>query len=219
NINNIHIISHGEAAAIKLGSTELNIHNIETYSSQLQQWGKSLSESASILLYGCNIAAGETGIKFIQKIWELTGANIAASNNLTGSAALGGDWELEIAIGQINAELAFEKQVLEGYTSVLATLVNENFKNDTIIGPWIYGISGTSANPGLTAGAVNPSGVIPNVGLGDPVGSGALRLTQAVGNQSAYVLYNNPISATDGLRVTFDLFAYGSTSNEGADGL
>ncbi|MEK0189290.1 DUF4347 domain-containing protein, partial [Microcoleus anatoxicus] len=42
NINNIHIISHGEAAAIKLGSTELNIHNIETYSSQLQQWGKSL---------------------------------------------------------------------------------------------------------------------------------------------------------------------------------
>ncbi|MEK0196091.1 DUF4347 domain-containing protein, partial [Microcoleus anatoxicus] len=217
--NNIHIISHGEAAAIKLGSTELNIHNIETYSSQLQQWGKSLNKAASILLYGCNIAASESGIKFIQKISEITGANIAASNNLTGSAALGGDWELEITTGKINTEIAFEKQVLEDYPSVLATLVAENFKNDTVIGPWIYGISGTSANPGLTTGAANPSGIIPSLGLGDPVGSGALRLTGALGNQSAYVLYNNPISATDGLRVTFDLFAYGSTSNEGADGL
>ncbi|MGB8691810.1 MAG: DUF4347 domain-containing protein, partial [Microcoleus sp.] len=120
-INSIHIVSHGALAALKLGSTELNIHNLDTYSSQLQQWGKSLSESASILLYGCNIAAGESGLKFVQKIRELTGANIAASNNLTGSAALGGDWELEIAIGQINAELAFEKEVLEGYPSVLAT--------------------------------------------------------------------------------------------------
>ena len=100
----------------------------------MQQWGKSLSESASILLYGCNIAAGESGLKFVQKISELTGANIAASDDLTGSAALGGDWELEIAIGQINAELAFEKEVLEGYTSVLATLVSEDFKGDTVIG-------------------------------------------------------------------------------------
>ncbi|WP_341739789.1 DUF4347 domain-containing protein, partial [Microcoleus sp. CAWBG640] len=219
NINNIHIISHGEAAALKLGSTELNIHNIETYSSQLQQWGKALNKAASILLYGCNIAASESGIKFIQKISEITGANIAASNNLTGSAALGGDWELEITTGKINTEIAFEKQVLEDYPSVLATLVTEEFKNDTVIGPWIYGISGTSANPGLTAGAVNPNGIIPNVGLGDTVGSGALRLTSNKQNQAAFVLYNNPISSTDGIRVTFDFFAYGAQASIAADGL
>ncbi|MGB3266600.1 MAG: DUF4347 domain-containing protein, partial [Microcoleus sp.] len=116
NINSLHILSHGREAAVEIGSTELNLDNLETHSHQLQQWGKALSKSASILLYGCNIAAGKSGIKFIQKISEFTGANIAASQNLTGSAALGGDWKLEIATGQINAELAFETEFLEAYT-------------------------------------------------------------------------------------------------------
>ncbi|MEP6578607.1 DUF4347 domain-containing protein, partial [Microcoleus vaginatus GB2-A3] len=208
-ITSLHIVSHGREAAVEIGSTELNIHNLETYSNQLQQWGKALNESGSILLYGCNIAAGESGIKFIQKLSELTGANIAASNNLTGSAALGGDWELEITTGQINAELAFEKEVLESYTSVLATLAAEEFKNSTVIGPWIYGIFGASDPPGLTAGSTqNLSGVIPALGTGDPPGSGTLRLTSNKFDEAAFVIYNNPISATEGLRVTFDFFAY-----------
>ncbi|MBE9134659.1 DUF4347 domain-containing protein, partial [Tychonema sp. LEGE 07196] len=209
NINSLHVVSHGREAAIAIGPAELNLDNLETYSNQLQQWRKSLSKSASILLYGCNIAAGKSGIKFIQKISEFTGANIAASNNLTGSAALGGDWELEITTGQINAELAFEKEVLENYTSVLATLAAEEFKNSTVIGPWIYGVGNTLTTdpPGLTAGTANPSGVIPALG-GDPEGQGTLRLTSNVKKQAAFVIYNNPISATEGLRITFDFFSY-----------
>ncbi|MFS8119190.1 MAG: DUF4347 domain-containing protein, partial [Microcoleus sp.] len=209
NINSIHIVSHGQEAAIQLGSIELNIHNLEAYSSQLQQWGKALRESGNILLYGCNVAAGESGIKFVQKLSEITGANVAASNNLTGSAALGGDWELEIVTGQINVELAFEKAVLEHYTSVLATLVTEDFKKPTVIGPWIYGVGNTlTPNPGLTAGAANTSGVIPNLGDNDPTNTGALRLTSNTKAQAAFLIYNNPIGATGGLRVTFDFFSY-----------
>ncbi|MEG4066059.1 DUF4347 domain-containing protein, partial [Microcoleus sp. Pol11C2] len=208
-ITSLHIVSHGREAAVEIGSTELNIDNLETYSNQLQQWGKALNESGSILLYGCNIAAGESGLKFIQKISEITRANIAASNNLTGSAALGGDWKLEITTGHINTELAFEKKVLEGYTSVLATLAAEEFKNTTVIGPWIYGIFGASDPPGLTAGSTqNLSGVIPALGTGDSPGSGTLRLTSNKFDEAAFVIYNNPISATEGLRVTFDFFAY-----------
>jgi uncharacterized repeat protein (TIGR01451 family) len=228
NINTLHIVSHGQEAALKLGLTELNIYNIETYSSQLQQWGKALGKSGSILLYGCNVATGESGIKFVQKLSEITGANIAASKNLTGSAALGGDWELEIATGRINAELAFEKSVLEAYTSVLATLVNESFKGDTIIGPWIYGTGSTVLtgiaidNPGLTAGAANPNGIIPSIGVGDPGGSGALQLTSNKKSQAAFVIYDNPISSAQGLKVTFDFFAYNTSTDSdfglGADG-
>ncbi|WP_332960332.1 DUF4347 domain-containing protein, partial [Microcoleus sp. AR_TQ3_B6] len=226
-ITSLHIVSHGREAALEIGRAELNIDNLETYSSQLQQWGKSLSESASILLYGCNVAAGESGMKFLQKIRKFTGANIAASNNRTGNAALGGDWELEISTGQINTEIAFEKEVLEGYTSVLSTLVNENFKDPTVVGPWIYGVGNTlTANPGLTAGSTpNPNGVIPILGIGDPPGGGTLRLTSNAFNQAAFVIYNNPISATEGLRVTFDYYAYNrgtipdvNGSLEGADG-
>ncbi|MEG4558192.1 DUF4347 domain-containing protein, partial [Microcoleus sp. F6_C1] len=209
-LNSIQIVAHGASASVEIGSTKLNIHNIETYSSQLQQWGKALKETGSILLLSCNTGAGKSGIKFIQKLSEITGANIAASNNLTGSAALGGNWELEIATGEINTEIAFEKKVLEGYTSVLATLAAEEFKNSTVIGPWIYGVgNSTTANPGLTAGSTaNPSGVVPALGTGDPPGSGTLRLTSNAFGQAAFVIYNNPISATEGLRVTFDFFAY-----------
>ena len=209
-INSLHIVSHGQEAAIQLGRAELNIDNLESYSSQLKQWGKALSESGSILLYGCNIAAGESGMKFVQKLSEITGVNVAASNNLTGNAALGGDWELQIATGQINSELAFEKEVLESYTSVLATLVTEDFKKETVIGPWIYGIGNTlTRNPGLTAGAFNTSGVLPNLGgNNDPNGLGALQLTSNNKNQAAFLIYNNPIAATGGLRVTFDFFSY-----------
>ncbi|MEG5100896.1 DUF4347 domain-containing protein, partial [Microcoleus sp. AT13-A5] len=217
-ITSLHIVSHGREAAVEIGRAELNIDNLETYSNQLQQWGKGLNESGSILLYGCNIAAGESGIKFIQKLSEITGANIAASNNLTGSAALGGNWELEITTGQINTELAFEKEVLEAYTSVLATLVAETFEGSTALGPWIYGTSDASSNPpGLTAGT--GPGIIPGVvgGRIDPVGSGALRLTSANGNQAAFVIYNSPISSAEGLKVTFNLFAYGGAG--GADGV
>ncbi|MEG3941640.1 DUF4347 domain-containing protein, partial [Microcoleus sp. S36b_A3] len=228
NINSLHVVSHGREAAIAIGPAEFNLDNLETHSHQLQQWGKSLSKSASILLYGCNIAAGKSGLKFIQKISEFTGANIAASNNLTGSAALGGDWELEITTGQINAEVAFEKKVLENYKSVLATLAAEEFKNSTVIGPWIYGVGNpTTANPGLTAGSTpNPSGVIPALGTGDALGTGTLRLTSNAFGQSAFAIYNNPISATEGLRVTFDFFAYNrgnvpdvNGATDGADGI
>ncbi|MEG4866702.1 MULTISPECIES: DUF4347 domain-containing protein, partial [unclassified Microcoleus] len=207
-LNSIQIVAHGASASVEIGRAELNIHNIETYSSQLQQWGKALNETGSILLLSCNTGAGESGLKFIQKLSQITGANVAASNNLTGSAALGGDWELEITTGQINTEIAFEKEVLEGYKSLLATLAAEEFKNSTVIGPWIYGVAGTSALPGLTAGPANPSGVIPALGIGDPAGTGTLRLTSNVRRQAAFVIYNNPISATEGLRITFDFFSY-----------
>src|SRR4028119_2159448 len=39
--------------------------------------------------------------QFLDRLSELTGADIAASANPTGNAALGGDWELEVQTGQI----------------------------------------------------------------------------------------------------------------------
>jgi uncharacterized repeat protein (TIGR01451 family) len=216
NINSIQIVAHGKAAAIELGSTELNLDNLENYSSELQLWGTALSEEGSIFLLSCNTAAGESGLEFIQKISQITGASIAASQNLTGNAALGGDWELEIAIGPINTELAFEKAALEAYTSVLATLVKENFQNGVIYGPWIYGTTGNSSKPGLTAG--NGAGILPGLGLGDTPGDGALRLTSNAENQAAFVIYNNPISSTEGLKVTFEFFAYAGSAYYGTPG-
>ncbi|MEZ2284944.1 FG-GAP-like repeat-containing protein, partial [Microcoleus sp.] len=61
------------------------------------------------------------GGTFIQRIAQLTNTNVAASKNLTGSAAKGGDWKLETTTGKIAASLAFLPEVLATYNHVLAT--------------------------------------------------------------------------------------------------
>src|SRR4028119_2479807 len=100
-LDSLQIVSHGREARVQLGSIELCSDNLETYSHLLQQWGKALSERGDILLCGCSVAAGESGAAFVRRLSLIAGANIAASDNLTGSAALGGDWELKCATGGI----------------------------------------------------------------------------------------------------------------------
>jgi hypothetical protein len=57
-IEAIHILSHGSEGSSKLGSDVLNGESLEHFSTQIQQWGSSLTENADILLYGCNVGEG-----------------------------------------------------------------------------------------------------------------------------------------------------------------
>jgi Domain of unknown function (DUF4347)/Bacterial Ig domain/RTX calcium-binding nonapeptide repeat (4 copies) len=108
NIKSIHIISHGRPASLQLGAIELNLTNLKIYAKQLQLWGRSLAENAEILLYGCEVAAGEKGANFVQQISQLTQAKIAASSTPVGSAAMGGDWELDYTTGEMSSEWAID---------------------------------------------------------------------------------------------------------------
>ncbi|MDQ2099409.1 MAG: DUF4347 domain-containing protein, partial [Tychonema bourrellyi B0820] len=118
-IADLHIISHGSPGNLYLGTTELNSKNLEQLSPQLKQWGKALTENADILLYGCEVAKGETGQNFLKRLSEITGANIAASATPTGSAELGGDWNLEVQTGPIAAAIPFNAKALKTYSGVL----------------------------------------------------------------------------------------------------
>ena len=55
-ITTIHILSHGAPGCLYLGNSQLNLTNIHNYTQQLQQW-----QPQNILLYGCNVAAGDAG--------------------------------------------------------------------------------------------------------------------------------------------------------------
>ncbi|MGC8712879.1 MAG: N,N-dimethylformamidase beta subunit family domain-containing protein, partial [Leptodesmis sp.] len=85
-------------------------------------WGASLTEDADILLYGCNIAYGDLGQGFVQNLSILTGADIAASTDLTGDAPDGGNWTLEYNTGSIEATNPFTSAFLNSYRGVLASL-------------------------------------------------------------------------------------------------
>src|SRR6185295_18755785 len=69
----------------------------------------------------CDVAQGDAGRLFLQELSHLTGADVAASTDRTGSADLGGNWTLEFATGAIHTQLApsmFEQLQWHG---VLAT--------------------------------------------------------------------------------------------------
>jgi hypothetical protein len=120
-IASVHIISHGRAGQVQLGQTWLHSGDLGQYAAQLQSWSTALTADADILLYGCDIGAGEVGAALIQQLAHLTGADIAASNNLTGNAALGGDWTLEVNTGAIAASLVLSPEALQRYQFVLPT--------------------------------------------------------------------------------------------------
>jgi Ca2+-binding RTX toxin-like protein len=229
-VKHLHILSHGSAGELQIGATRLNDQTLGRYISQLQQWAALLANRAEILLYGCEVAAGALGRQFIHKLKGLTGAEIAASTALTGNAALGGNWRLDFTTGDVEAPIVFPAAATAAYAHVLILLTSDTFQNSDVRDKvWLPGIGVPAAGqapslaPFLTARptTARPAGGIagnPGVQL-DPDGEGALRLTTNIGNQAAFVLYNNPITTVQGLTVTFEIYAYGGRTNpERADG-
>ncbi len=75
---------------------------------------------------------GETS--FLQRLAQLTGADIAASDDLTGNSAKGGDWDLEVATADIEAPTAFTAGATEPYSGVLPSPTAKNDSSTTKVG-------------------------------------------------------------------------------------
>ena len=114
NIDAIHIFSHGRSGTLDLGSTKLTEASIASrHADEMEIIRNSLSENADILLYGCDFGANARGVSAIDAFAKATGADVAASDDLTGAANLGGDWDLEVQAGEIEA-VALEAAAFEG---------------------------------------------------------------------------------------------------------
>ena len=97
----IHMLSHGASGNVGLATGRLDMDTLAQAKTSVETWGEALRQGGDILLYGCNVAAGEVGIDFIESLADITGADIAASTDNTGSARLGGNWALEYTTGVI----------------------------------------------------------------------------------------------------------------------
>jgi Ca2+-binding RTX toxin-like protein/methionine-rich copper-binding protein CopC len=149
-IEAVHIVSHGSEGSLKLGADVLNGNNLENFNAQIKLWGNALTANGDILLYGCDVAATEAGENFIKRLSEITGADVAASTDKTGNAALGGDWELEKTTDNIEASLAFSSEGMATYDGVLAPPVQFNltsvFDRDVITN-YTGGVTDTTQDP------------------------------------------------------------------------
>ncbi|WP_262967269.1 DUF4347 domain-containing protein, partial [Methylobacter psychrophilus] len=144
-LQSLQIISHGSAGSISLGSTTLTTDNLQQYTSQLATIGNALTATGDILLYGCNVAADPVGLDFINQFSALTSADVAASTDLTGATALGGNWVLEAATGTIEA-IALQPV----YNGILAGAAVINFNKGEVDNPQV---ASTPGNIGMTQSA------------------------------------------------------------------
>lgn len=122
-ISSIQIVSHGHDGGLKLGQSWLDVQSLPSYAAQLKSWSAALTDNADILLYGCNVAQDAAGKGFVDLLAQVTGADVAASNNLTGNAALGGDWKLEYKTGAIESSLEIVANMLSQYQGILAPVL------------------------------------------------------------------------------------------------
>ncbi|MEL7036254.1 MAG: DUF4347 domain-containing protein [Cyanobacteria bacterium J06592_8] len=231
-IQSLYLLTHGSPGCLQLGNLELNLGNLSRYTQQIRQWRQAFEPDGEILIYSCNVAAGN-GLRFIQNLAQLTQTKIAASCRRVGNAALGGDWNLDVTIGEVKSPPPFEPKVLAAYPGVLVRLINEGFNNaelsqqpftDELL--WIYGTRQSVDNPDdpenpfLTARETRTpqEGGIPGVledFTPDPDGSGALQLTSAINDETGFIIYDFPVRADAGLDIEFDLHIYGGDGGDG----
>ncbi|MEW8615884.1 MAG: Ig-like domain-containing protein [Candidatus Thiodiazotropha endolucinida] len=168
-LNAIHLISHGGEGEIRLGDATLNQDGLQQSAEQISAWGEALNPGGDWLIYGCDIASTATGERFIEQFAALTGADVAASNDVTGHETLGGDWDPEVVEGSIETDVAVGNDGQEAWLNRLDTTTG-------LLGHWTLDSnaadsSGNSHNGTLTNGAS-----IDNPGSSNPIGGGNLNL-------------------------------------------
>ncbi|MCW6037772.1 DUF4347 domain-containing protein, partial [Spirulina subsalsa FACHB-351] len=125
-LDGVAITAEGHEGNFWLGKNWINSETLEQYGEQLGQWSKSLTAGADLLIYSCFTALGELGQGFVQRLAALTGLDVAASTNATGSENYGGDWNLEYSTGSIEVGTPFTAETLSGWEGKLAILTVTN---------------------------------------------------------------------------------------------
>ena len=128
-VASVQIVAHGVDGRLWLGSSLLDGEALTAHSADLARLGQGMTADGDILIYSCNLGAGDEGQAFISNLAALTGADVAASSDLTGAAAQGGNWVLEINTGSIEAGNVLTSQGMGEYKHSLAPATM--FVNDT----------------------------------------------------------------------------------------
>lgn len=116
----MHVISHGKEGSVSLGTSVLEASTMTTHAAELQAIGRSMASGGDILFYGCDVGASADGLALVSALSKATGADVAASDDLTGAVALGGDWELEIRSGNIDSLPVVSPELASLYQQTLA---------------------------------------------------------------------------------------------------
>ncbi|WP_186289687.1 cadherin-like domain-containing protein [Methylomonas koyamae] len=152
NLDAVHIISHGSDGSLDLGNSQLNFDTLIRNQTDISAWGDSFNQNGDILLYGCNVAETQFGQSFVDYLAGITNTEIAASADATGSADLGGDWQLEYQTGEIDTQIALSEAEQSNWEGLMAVTANGSISstNSTSASSltWSHGVA-TGTNSAL----------------------------------------------------------------------
>ncbi|HYG25329.1 MAG TPA: VCBS domain-containing protein, partial [Caulobacteraceae bacterium] len=219
-VSTLTFVTDGVPGAIQLGSTLFSEETVLENAADLASWRLALTSDADILLLGCDVGAGSAGDTLLNRLAALTGADVAASVDKTGAAALGGDLILEKQVGHIEQASLDSMKVLEGYEGVLAvTIASITANADGVINRSEINTSGLGFTTSLTS--VTSDGDVVRVQIYARSGTtlGALLYTENVTitgngntrNNVAVTTANDPLAAYTSQDIAI-VFTQGSTA-------
>jgi hypothetical protein len=95
-IEALHLLCHGRPGALQVGAITLNALSLTRYAGVLDIISSAMVEDGALLVYGCEVARGAEGQRFVQALRLMTGLQVAAATHKVGAAELGGSWNLDV---------------------------------------------------------------------------------------------------------------------------
>ncbi|WP_441003392.1 Ig-like domain-containing protein [Pseudocolwellia agarivorans] len=120
NLSALHLISHADDGVLYFGDSQITQQALSEKITLLSTMNHALTANADVLFYGCDLAKTEKGNALLDFISQQANVDVAASNNPTGSALQGGDWQLEVHKGDINTSPLFTASTMQSFGSILA---------------------------------------------------------------------------------------------------
>ncbi len=103
----IHLYGHGTKGQQGLGRDSISNDSLRAQGYLWSQLSRFVHDDSDLLIYGCKTGAGREGRKLIDSLAQLTGLDVAASDDITGLATTeqhqDSDWDLEVRAGSIEA--------------------------------------------------------------------------------------------------------------------
>ncbi len=169
-IDAVHLISHGEQGELWLGTGVLNLATMQgAYADELAIIKQALAEDADLLIYGCHFGAGEAGKEVAHVLADLTGADIGASDDLTGAATLGGDWDLEVRAGLIDSAVIIDTEAQASFGGLLDITTN-------LQGHWTFDANANDSSGNGNNGTLEDNASIDTTSGTNKIGSGKVSL-------------------------------------------
>lgn len=122
NLDAIHLYSHGQSDSFDLAGEKISGSNLNSYSELFEAIKDSINETGDLLIYGCDVGE-DSESSFAEDIANLTSADVKLSDDITGPEDLGGDWDLEVEIGEVETD----ELVIDDFNQVLATVNTSEF--------------------------------------------------------------------------------------------